>query len=306
MTVQILGNASGGLYMNRAFSAQIVQHGRHHFLVDCGEGTQMQVYEFGVKLDKIEFIFISHLHGDHVLGLMGILSNFSMQKRTKNLQIFGPAPIRAFLETQIAHLQLYLTYPLLIHEIQTETPELLATFDTIQVSTIPLVHRVPTIGYIFTTIAPKLKNIRPEVIDQYRLSIDQIKAVKEGKNIRQRNGDLIENTSLVLPTAPVCSYAYCSDTAYSEAVIEAVKGVNLLYHEATFLEDQRELAEKTKHSTAKDAALVAQQAGVKKLILGHLSGRFSDFTAHEAEARTIFAESYGSIIGETYQISSGD
>jgi ribonuclease Z len=302
LIVHILGNASGGLYMNRPFSAQIVRHDRHTFLVDCGEGTQMQIFHLGAQITGIAHIFISHLHGDHVLGLMGILSNYSMKQRTAALQVFGPVGLRAFIEQQLNILQIHLTYPLQIQELQTESPEIIVQLDTIQVSTIPLIHRVEAIGYLFTTIAPKLLKIKVNAIAQHNLSIAQIKEAKKGSDIELEDGTILKNENLTYPKAPARSYAYCSDTAYSETVIDVVKGVDLLYHEATFLEEQRALAIKTKHSTALDAAQVAAKAGVKKLLLGHLSGRFADFKLHEAEARTVFSESYGSEVGKKYEV----
>jgi ribonuclease Z len=302
MKVQILGNNSGGLFIKRHFSAQVVQLEGRRYLIDCGEGTQMQIVKYKVKFERIHHIFISHLHGDHVLGLVGLISSFTMRLRKAPLDVYGPDGLKRFLEVQFELCSVRLSFEVRVHIVSCTQSALLVDDDMIEISTIPLKHRVPAVGYLFRSKPAKLLNLRPDVVPAYGLSIEQIKAAKAGQDVFDANGTLIAPDLLTLPIKPTVAYAYCSDTAYSEKVVESVRGVDLLYHEATFLEKARARATETGHSTAVDAANVAQKAGVKRLILGHLSGRYDDWELHLAEARPIFAETYGTEEGENYEL----
>ena len=302
MQVQILGNNSGGLFIKRYFSAQVLRHEQFLFLIDCGEATQMQCAKYHVKIERVDQIFISHLHGDHILGLMGLISSFGMQQRKRPLQIFAPDGLKRFLDVQIEVCQIKLPYPLEVHIVDCSESKIIWENELISVRSIPLRHRVPASGYLFSTKRKVGRNISGAAIQTFSLTISQILDAKKGNPIFNLQGMQIPESELYVDPKPLVRYAYCSDTAYSEEVIALVKGVDILYHEATFLEDNRERATSTGHSTATDAAMVAQKAQVGKLLLGHLSGRFADFETHLEEAQPIFPETYGTIEGETYFI----
>ncbi len=306
MQLQILGSNSGGLFIKRHFSAQLLYCKQNVYLIDCGEGTQMQIARYGRRIDRLDQIFISHMHGDHVLGLVGLISSFAMRQRTRPLQVFGPEGLQRFLSVQIELCDIHLPFEVKVHTVSCKRSVQIFEDSDVTVRTIPLKHRVPAVGFCFKTKPAKLHNIRKVAIEQFGLSIEQIRDAKQGKPVYTATGDLIPPDSIVLPTKPSVSYAYCSDTAYSDSIAEYVKGVDLLYHEATFTEKHKQTAEWTGHSTAKDAALIAQKAGVGKLLLGHLSGRYNTWEEHLLEARTIFANTHGAEDGEIYQISSGD
>jgi ribonuclease Z len=302
MQVQILGNGSGGMFIDRYFSAQVLTIGRYGFLIDCGEGAQMQVVKYKVKIAHINTVLISHLHGDHVLGLIGLISTYSMQQRTTPLHVYGPEGLDEFLRVQIKTCHIYLTYTLDVHVVSTAGRSQIIDHKDYTVTAFPLVHRIPAVGYRIETKLSTEPRVRAEAIETYGLSIEQIKAIKRSEPVVNQLGEQIDPILLTLPPKPTKSYAYCSDTTYSEEVIEAVRDVDLLYHEATFLEKDLDRASLTKHSTALDAARVAQKAGVKKLIMGHLSGRYVDFVAHEAEAQAVFAAAYGTAEGAIYEV----
>lgn len=289
MLVTILGNSSGGPFHGRHYTAQVLQAGRHLFLIDCGEGTQMQIFKHRVKIDRCNQMFISHLHGDHVFGLIGLITNWCLKKRTEPLQLFSPPGLRELLETTIRVCGVRMTYPLEFIEVDASVSEKVFENNEVEVWTIPLNHRAPTAGWLFRE-KPRPLNIRPEAIEAYELAghYAAIKAIKSGEDLTLPDGRKVPNAELTLPPAPLRSYAFCSDTAPSPAVVEAIRGVDLLYHEATFTDEHLEEALISFHSTARQAAEVALAAGVGKLIIGHISGRYGDTDTHLAQARAVF------------------
>ncbi len=268
-------------------TAQVLAIQEQLFLIDCGEGTQARMLDFHVKRHKINQIFISHLHGDHVFGLIGLLTTLNLMGRQHQLEVFSPAGLEEVIQIQLKASQTQLGYPLVFHVTDTSRFQLIFENETVAVYTIPLLHRIPTNGFLFREKQRDL-NILPEKIEEYQLSVPQILKAKEGKDITLEDGRTIDNNELTrMPPLPR-SYAYCSDTLYTESILSYIKGVDLLYHESTFLHDDQQRARETMHSTAYEAATIAKQAAVKMLFLGHYSTRHKDVNVFEEEAQSIF------------------
>jgi len=287
MQLTILGNSSGGPFHGRHYTAQVLQVENHTFLIDCGEGTQMQIFRYRVKADRCNHIFISHLHGDHVFGLIGLLTNWSHKKRSEPLFIFSPPGLQELIETTIRVCGIKPSYEIIFQVVDASISAKIFENSKVEVWTIPLHHRSPTSGWLFRE-KPKPRNILPEKIEAYNIPFSAIPAIKAGGDFELPDGSVAPNSALTIDPTPPASYAFCSDTAFSEQVIETVKGVDLLYHEATFINENAEEAEISFHSTAAQAAEVARRAAVKRLILGHISGRYADTEQHLLEARAVF------------------
>lgn len=287
MQLTILGNSSGGPFHGRHYTAQVLQVDNHTFLIDCGEGTQMQIFKYRAKVDACKQLFISHLHGDHVFGLMGLITNWSHKKRSEPLHVFSPPGLRELIETSIRVCGVRLSYAIEYHEVDATVSAKVFENAKVEVWTIPLHHRSPTTGWLFRE-KTKPRNIRPEKIELYNIPFSKIPGIKAGDDFELPDGKVVPNEELTLDPPKPVSYAFCSDTAFSETVIEVVRGVDLLYHEATFTNDNIQEAEISFHSTAAQAAEVARRAEVKRLILGHISGRYADTEQHLAEARAVF------------------
>ncbi len=287
MRLTILGNAAGGPYHGRPYSAQVLQVDQHLFLIDCGEGTQMQLFERGVRYDRCNQIFISHLHGDHVFGLMGIITNWCLKKRTATLQIFSPPGVRDLVESTCRICGVRVPYPIEFHEVDSEVSTKVFENHKVEVWTIPLVHRIATAGWLFRE-KTKPRGMRADKIEEYGIHYSLIPGIKEGNDLMLPDGRLVPNTELTTPPPAPLAYAFCSDTAPSMAIAEVIRGVDLLYHEATFTSEHTEEAAVSFHSTAAQAAVIAAQAGVGRLLLGHFSGRYTDTEQLVAEARAVF------------------
>ena len=287
MHVTILGNSSGGPFHGRHFTAQVLQVENHTFMIDCGEGTQMQIFRYRLRVDRCNQIFISHLHGDHVFGLFGMITNWSHKKRSEPLHIFSPPGLRELIETTIRVCAVRLSYPIEFHEVDASESAKVFENDKVEVWSIPLSHRSPTSGWLFRE-KPRLRNMRPEKIEEYGIHYSAIPAIKAGADLTLPDGTQVPNAALTLDPAPPVAYAFCSDTAFSLPVAEVVHGVDLLYHEGTFIQENLAEAELSFHSTAAQAAEIARIAGVKRLILGHISGRYADTEQHLVEARAVF------------------
>ncbi len=302
MKVTILGNSSGGPFHGRHYTSQFVQCGQHCFLVDCGEGAQMQVFKYKIKVDRCNQLFISHLHGDHVFGLVGLITNWSLRRRIDPLQIFSPPGLRELIDTTIRVCGVRLSYPIEFHEVDASVSAKVFENNALEVWTIPLNHRGATTGWLFRE-KPKPRNIHREKLQEFGIAddYDQIKAIKAGADLLLPDGRRIPNEELTTESFPL-SYAFCSDTAPSETVAAVVQGVDLLYHEATFTEENIEEAAFSGHSTARQAAEIAQKAAVKRLIIGHFSGRYSDATQHLAEALEIFPNTELAVEGYCWEL----
>jgi len=287
MQLTILGNSAGGPFHGRHYTSQVLQVDNQMFLIDCGEGTQMQLFKFRIKYDQIRQIFISHLHGDHIFGLMGLITNWSLKKRSAKLELFSPPGLQELIETNLRICQVRMSYPLEFHEVDASISHKAFENQTVEVWTIPLEHRTACSGWLFRE-KKRPRTILKEKIDAYDIPFALIPGIKAGDDLTLADGRRIPNAELTTDPPNPRTFAFCSDTAFSEQVVQAVQGVNLLYHEATFTNTNREEAFISYHSTAEQAATVALQAGVQKLVIGHFSGRYADTIQHLAEARTIF------------------
>jgi len=281
--IQLLGTNSALPLYGRNTSSQYLQFGKHHFLIDCGEGTQHQLQRYQVKRNLISHIFISHLHGDHVYGLPGLLGSYAHFSRSSSLTIYGPSPIKKMLSTIFEASESRFSFPIYIIELDHKKAVHLNIYQTTQITAFPLKHRIPTIGYRFDYV-PQERNIKKEVIKQYELTIEQIKRIKAGEDLIIREGKVIKNKDLTFSKYGAKSYAYCSDTVYDEDIIPYITNVNLLYHETTYLSDLEKEAKERMHSTLGQAIKISQKAQAKKLITGHYSSRYYNLEEFEAVA----------------------
>jgi ribonuclease Z len=270
-------------------TSQILEIKNRLFLIDCGEGTQVQLRKNKIRFSKINHIFISHLHGDHFFGLIGLVSTFTLLNRNTDLHIYGPKGIKEIIKLQLRLANSWTNYSLHFHELESNESEVVFEDDKVVVKTIPLKHRIYTNGFLFEEKMDKRK-LNTDAVQNYEIDKCYFQNIKNGKDIRLEDGRVIENAQLTFDPKPPMSYAFCSDTAYNEAIIPIIKGVDILYHEATFLQSEETLAGKTMHSTAKEAATIALKAKVKQLVLGHYSTRYENISLFKEEAETIFPE----------------
>ena len=262
------------------------------FLIDCGEGTQVQLRKAKAKFSKINHIFISHLHGDHVFGLPGLISSFRLLGRETPLHVYGPKGIKEMMETIFRITETHQGFEVVFHELSSKKSEKVFEDNRVEVFTIPLDHRIYCNGYLFKE-KPKERHLNMQEISKYpEIEICDYHNLKRGKNIQLSDGYILKNENLTKPAEPSVSYAFCSDTRYLESIIPIIKNVDVLYHEATFLHDLKKMADYTGHSTALEAAKIARKANVKKLILGHFSNRYHDLSVFLNEACEIFPETY--------------
>jgi len=287
MKLTVLGCNSATPHADKAPTAQLLSTTKHHFLIDCGEGTQVLLRKAKIKFAHIKHIFISHLHGDHFYGLPGLISTFRLLGRESPLHIYGPVGIREAVTLLLKLSNSWTNYPLHFHELSEKEPVCLFSDGEMEVHTIPLKHRVYTNGFLFRE-TPKERKINPEAVKKLRVDQSQMRNLKQGKDVVNTDGESISNTQLTHDPKPSKAYAFCSDTAYHPEMTRQIQGVDVLYHEATFLDDNLELAKKTDHSTAKQAAQIAKDANVICLILGHYSSRYKDLTLFQTEAAEIF------------------
>ena len=299
--VKILGSCSASPVYNRHPSSQLLNIDQHFYLIDCGESTQFQLNRYKIKFNKIDHIFITHLHGDHYLGLIGLISSMHLHGRIKDLDLYGPPGLDEIITMQMRYSETFLKYKINFHELNTEKEEIILDTNSITVETIPLQHRVKCCGFLFKE-KPKKKRINKEKLPA-NILLQEIALLKNGKDIMNENGTLkYKNEDVTLPPKKSRSFAYCADTVYTEQFLHQVKGIDLLYHESTFLKDLILRAKETYHSTAEEAATIARKAGVEKLIIGHFSSRYKDLQPLLAEARETFPNSYLAIEGETFSI----
>lgn len=284
----ILGFNSAVPKQNSAPTSQLLEISNRLFLIDCGEGTQIQLRNAKAKFSRINHIFISHLHGDHVFGLIGLISTFQLLGKETPLYIFGPKGIQDFILNQLKHTQARCSFELKFKELKSKESELIFEDDKVEVHTIPLDHRIYTNGYLFKEkVKPRRLNI--EAVKKYpEIEICDYNNLKNGKDFVLSNGELIPNEKLTFDPPRSLSYAFCSDTRYKPDIVPIIQNVDLLYHEATFLDELKEMAVYTGHSTAKEAAMIAKQANAGQLIIGHFSNRYNDFRVLKAEAAEIF------------------
>lgn len=270
-------------------TSQVLEIKNHLFLIDCGEGTQIQLRKNRVKFSKIKHIFISHLHGDHFYGLVGLVSTFRLLNREKELHIHGPKGIKEIITLQLKLANSWTNYPLIFHELTSRQPQVLFEDTRVTVSTIPLKHRIYTNGFLFKEKIGERKLLINEAV-KYNIDVTLYKSLKMGKDVVSEDGKLIANHLVTADPPPPKSYAFCSDTVFDLDIVPYIRNTTALYHESTFLEQELDLAFPTKHSTARQAATIAKEAEVKTLILGHYSTRYGDIELFKTEAENIFPE----------------
>ena len=270
-------------------TSQVLEIRNNMFLIDCAEGSQVQLRKNKIKFSKINHIFISHLHGDHVYGLIGLVSTFMLLKRVNDLHIYGPKGIKEIITLQLRLSNSWTTYGLFFHELEAATSEIIYEDEKVVVTTIPLKHRIYTNGFLFQEKEGDRK-LNLDAVQNYEIETCYYQKIKNGKDITLEDGRVIANEMLTFdPIAPK-SYAFCSDTIFDETIVPQITNVDVLYHESTFLQSEDALATQTMHSTAKQAATIAHKANAKHLILGHYSTRYESIERFKVEAETIFSE----------------
>lgn len=299
--VSILGSSSATPIYQRHPSAQVVNIHERFFLVDCGEGTLIQMNRYKIKFHRISHIFISHLHGDHYLGLLGLISTMHLQGRTASLNVYGPAKLKEIIDIQLDYSETELRYPLVFHPLDATTPACIYNEDNVEVHTIILNHRIPCTGFMFIE-SHKLRKLNKERVEEHGIPVEFFHELKNGKDFVRPDGTIIPNSQLTLPPPPDRRYAYCSDTIYDERLIGIVRGVDLLYHEATFMDDRVERARETYHSTARQAGIIARNAGVQRLIIGHFSARYKNLYPLLDEAKSEFNQVTLALEGDRFSI----
>ncbi len=288
----ILGFNSAIPTVNSSPTSQLLEMEERHFLIDCGEGTQVQLRKAKAKFSRINHIFISHLHGDHCFGLPGLIASFRLLGRDTPLHVYGPKGIKNMLETIFTITETHRGFEVVYHELDKDYSEKIYEDNRVEVYTIPLDHRIYCNGYLFRE-KPKDRHLNMKEISKY----DEIETcdyhhIKAGKDFVLSDGYVLKNEKLTTSPDPSVSYAFCSDTRYLESIIPVIKNVTVLYHESTFLHDLKEMADYTGHTTALEAARIARKAEVGKLILGHFSNRYGDLTVFTDEARTVFPNTF--------------
>lgn len=301
MELTILGCHAATPRKNAQTTAQLLEIKGHLMLIDCGEGTQMQLRKLGVKFSRIQHVFISHLHGDHFYGLIGLISTFRLLGREAELHVHGPKGIKEVILLQLKLAKSWTDYPLYFHELDTLDSVVVFEDDKIKVSTIPLDHRVYTNGYLFEEKAGARK-INIQATQDHGVEVCDMENLKSGKDYLNADGERIPNAQLTFDPDPPKSYAFCSDTSYKENIVPIIANATMLYHESTFLKNHIDLAAKTKHSTAGQAAQIAAKASVGGLILGHYSTRYGDLNAFVEEAQEFFQNVYLAEDGKTFSI----
>ena len=297
----ILGSSSATPIFNRHPTSQLLNIRDRYFLIDCGEGTLLQLLRYRIRYHRISHIFISHLHGDHYLGLVGLLSTFHLQGRTSELHLYGQQELMDIVEIQLRVSNTILRYNLIFHPVRHYTPEVILEDDEIQVRSIVLNHRVPCTGFLFVEKSRPRKLIIQKV-QQKNIPISYYTKLKLGADYIDESGIIIPNNELTETPPKARSYAYCSDTMYDPMLKDELKGVDLLYHEATFLHELLERATQTYHCTALQAAQLAKDAEVKRLLIGHFSARYKELDPLLIEAQSIFKETELALEGRKFKV----
>jgi ribonuclease Z len=300
--IQILGSSSATPIYSRHPTAQVINLHERLFLVDCGEGTLIQLNRYHIKFHRINHIFISHLHGDHYLGIVGLLSTLHLQGRQTELCLYCPPDLEEIIEIQLKYSQTTLRYKINYIHIDATAPKKIYEDDDLVIHTIIMNHRIPCTGFLFKEKLKARKLIKQKLLE-HNIPLDAYVDLKNGKDYTDASGKTISNSELTTPPPPSRTYAFCSDTIYDESIIPHIKGVDLLYHEATFLNDKLERAKETFHTTALQAGEMAKKAGVKRLIIGHFSARYKNLYPLLEETKTVFPNSTLAIEGDVFSVS---
>ncbi len=285
--IHILGCGSALPTMRHSATSQVINIREKLFMIDCGESTQVQLRRSRLKFSRLNHIFISHLHGDHCFGLIGLISTFGMLERTADLHIYAHPDLERLLAPQIEYYCNGMSYQVIFHSINPKEKQIIYEDRSVSVETIPLKHRLPTCGFLFKE-KPTPNHIKRDMIDFYHVPTFMINRIKNGEDYQTEDGTIVPNDRLTSPSDPPRSYAYCSDTAFYPQTVEQIRHSTLLFHEATFLQADAARAKQTMHSTAKQAAEIARMAEVKKLIIGHFSARYDNEDELLTEAQSVF------------------
>jgi ribonuclease Z len=299
--VTILGSSSATPIYNRNPTSQALNINERLYLIDCGEGTQQQMLRFDVKASRIDHIFISHLHGDHYLGLVGLLSSMHLNGRVKPLKLFGPIALMEIIELQLKYSETTLNYLIEFTATNADNAEVIVDNDDVTVETIPLDHRIPCTGFIFKE-KKRLRKLLKEKLEELNVPVQFFTALKKGKDYVADDGTVYKNDTLTIDSERPKIYAYCSDTLFNPQYFEQVTNADLLYHEATFLDNMADRARETHHTTALQAANIALQTHAKKLVIGHFSARYKSLDELLAEAQSVFPDTELAIEGRTFVI----
>ncbi|GAA4882008.1 ribonuclease Z [Flaviramulus aquimarinus] len=300
MKLSILGCYSATPRALNNTTSQVLEIKNHMFLIDCGEGTQVQLRKHKIKFNRIKHIFISHLHGDHFFGLVGLISTFRLLTRETDLHVYGPKGIKEVVTLQMKLADSWTNYNLYFHELTSKKSELIFEDDKVEVHTIPLKHRIYTNGYLFKEKQGDRK-LNISAVEEANINVAYYRKLKQGFDVVNEDGLTIKNDTVTQAGPKPKSYAFCSDTMYKEDIVPIIKNVDVLYHESTFLEQHAHLAGKTKHSTAKEAARIAIQANVDTLLLGHYSTRYDGLNAFKQEAQAVFKNVELTEDGKTFE-----
>ncbi len=297
----ILGSSGALPAFGRFPTSQYLTIQNRHFLIDCGEGAQMQLMKYQLPVHKINHIFISHLHADHYLGLMGLLFSMHLQKRVNDLHLYAQKGLDEIILLHLKYSKSALSYTIRFHVFDPEQQTIIFEDAAVSVTTIPLTHKLPCAGFLFREKGKPFKLDKQKLLPGIKLQ--HLALLKTGADVFDDSGNLLyRNRDFTLPPAPSYSYAYCSDTAWNETMVDQLKHVDLLYHETTFMEEDRDKAIETRHSTTLDAARIARQANVGKLLIGHFSARYRELEPVLAEAQTVFTNTALAIEGNTFEL----
>lgn len=299
--VHILGCGSALPTLRHKASSQVVELRDKLFMIDCGEGTQMQLRACKIHFSKLRAVFISHLHGDHCFGLPGMISTFGMTGRTAPLHIYAPADFEPIFTQMLNFFCQGLEFQVVFHGLDTTAQKVIYDDRSLSIETIPLQHRMDCCGFLFRE-KPSKPHIRRDMIDFYHIPVSQINNIKAGADWTTEDGELVPNSRLTFPAEPPRSYAYCSDTRYMPDLHKAVEGVSTLYHESTYAEEHADRAKLFWHSTAKQAARVAKEANVGKLLLGHYSARYDSENELLAQAKEVFPNTFLTNEGKVFDV----
>lgn len=300
--VTILGNTSSIPVHGRNHTSQVIRFGQELLLLDCGEGTQMQLRKYKIKTSRINHIFISHLHGDHYLGLIGLISSYNLSKRTSPLTIYGPKGLNEIITTHFRWNNTKLGYPLTFVQTSTGGSNILLDTPLFTVSSFPLKHRLPTTGFLITE-KPGLRSLIKKKLEENPIPVEAIQSLRLGNDFMMENGNLIQVSEYTYPLHSMRKYAFCSDTIFDPSITKFLNQVDLLYHESTFLTAEVARAAETFHSTSAQAAQIASLSGVKRLLLGHFSSRYKELGQMHQEAIQVFPNSIISEEGQTYPVN---
>ncbi|MDN3548321.1 ribonuclease Z [Mucilaginibacter aquaedulcis] len=299
--VTILGSSSATPIFNRNPTSQALNINERLYLIDCGEGTQQQMLRFDVKASRIDHIFISHLHGDHYLGLVGLLSSMHLNGRKKALYLFGPPHLKEIIDLQLKYSETTLQFPLEFTPTDAQKAEVIVSNNDITVETIPLDHRIACTGFLFRE-KKRLRKLKKEKLEELKIPVEYYTALKKGNDYTSASGVIYKNDTLTIDSDEPKVYAYCSDTLYNEQYFKQIDKVTLLYHEATFLNDMLDRAKETHHTTALQAGEIALKTHARKLLIGHFSARYKTLNELLDEARSVFPATELAIEGKTFVI----